>query len=83
MIKECVFLAMQALIDHQLGRELSQYDADLVRAVQSFPVVEMSLARERMVDEFARCWCECERVLCSYQDEDNYKEGTMRIELGM
>lgn len=62
---------MQALIDRQLGRELSQYDADLVRAVQSSPVVEMSLARERMIDEFARCWCECERALCNYQDKDN------------
>lgn len=67
---------MQALIDHQLGRELSQYDDDLVRAVQSFPVVEMSLARERMIDEFAKCWCESDctiRALCNYHLEDNYK----------
>lgn len=76
MIKECVFLAMQALIDHQLGRELSQYEPDLVGAVHSFPMVEMSLARERMKDEFAQCWCESDcarRSLCYYHLEDNYK----------
>ena len=67
---------MQALIDQQLGRELSQYDADLVRAVESFVVVEMSLARERIIDEFARCWCDSgctDKALCHYHAEDNYK----------
>ena len=67
---------MQALVDQQLGRELSQYETDLVRAVERFVVVEMSLARERMKDEFARCWCESDctdKSLCYYHAEDNYK----------
>ena len=67
---------MQALVDQQLGRELSQYEPDLVRAVQGFAVMEMSIAQERMIDEFARCWCDSDctdKGLCYYHVEDNYK----------
>lgn len=67
---------MQALVDQQLGRELSQYEPDLVRAVQGFPVMEMSIAQERMIDDFARCWCDsdcADKRLCYYHVEDNYK----------
>lgn len=57
-IPECVLLAMLAMVDYQLGRDLSEYPPDLVEAVEQYPVIEISLEQERLIDNFGELYCE-------------------------